>query len=610
MSLTRNLTKLGSIFRNKEIDRELDDEIRSHLAMQVQENLEDGMEPAEANYAANRVFGNVSLVREDSRGAWIYRWLDDLGKDIRFGVRMLLKNRGFSAVAIISLALGFGLNTTIFTVVNAILLNPLPVRDISNLVELDTVDAKTKVTAANSQKMGISFPNFEDYRRQNEVFTDLAAWQSLPVTWSGSAEPKRVQAYLVTANYFDVLGLTPAAGRFFLPDEDTKPNSNTVAVISYALWTNKLGSDPSAVGRTMILNATPYTVVGVAPRGFKGTVSLASSEQVWIPTSMQQQVLAGFFSENFHDRRFLSMQSFGRLKPGMSMTQAEASLKTIASRLEKEYPKDNAGRSVALSPLAEAAVGINNHEQFTLAGAMMLGAVGLVLLIACANLANLLLAQGARREKEMTVRAALGAGRSRLLRQLLTESTLLSLAGAIVGLLIAYWGRGVLWSYRPSFIERDDVNLALDSHVLLFTLGIALLTGALFGAIPAIKASAPDIADTLKAGGRGNSAGFRANPVRSLLVVVETALALIALVAAGLFIRSQQNAQRIDPGFESEKLFMLAFDLGALHYNEGRGQQFYRAAAERTSSLPGVQAATIAANFPIGGGFARTTFPE
>jgi putative ABC transport system permease protein len=263
-----------------------------------------------------------------------------------------------------------------------------------------------------------------------------------------------------------------------------------------------------------------------------------------------------------------------------------------------------------LSSLAEAAVGVNNHEQFTLAGAMMLGAVGLVLLIACANLANLLLAQAARREREMTVRAALGAGRGRLLRQLLTESTLLSLAGAAVGLILAYWGRGLLWSYRPSFIEKNDVDLALDSHVLLFTLGIALLTGAIFGAIPAIKASAPNLADALKAGGRGNSVGWRSNPIRSLLVVFETALALVALVGAGLFLRSQQNAQRIDPGFESEKLFVMSFDLGALHYSEGRAEQFYRSAVERAASVPGVQAATIAGNFPLGGGFGRTIFPE
>jgi predicted permease len=587
VGLTRSLTKFGAVFRQKDIVRDIDDEIRAHIAMEVDENLEDGMEPEEARHAAHRSFGNVGLAQEDSRGVWLYRWFDDFGKDLRFAVRMLLKNRGFSAIAILSLALGFGLNTTIFTVVNAILLNPLPVRDVVRLVSLDNIDTKTKFTQAGAEKLGMSFPNYQDFRRQNEVFTDLSAWQQVPLTWSGGSEPRQVQGYIVSANYFDVLGLNPAAGRFFLPDEDTKPSSNTVVVISHSLWTNKFGADPNIVGRSMNLNATPFTIIGIAPRGFKGTISLAPSEEVWIPTSMYAQVLAGFFADNFNDRRFLAMNTFGRLKPGLAMPQAEASLKTIASRLETEYPKENGGRNVALTSLAEAAVGVNNHEQFALASAMMLGAVGLVLLIACANLANLLLAQAARREREMTVRAALGAGRGRILRQLLTESTLLSLAGAVVGLVLAYWGRGILWSYRPSFIAQNDVDLAFDSHVLLFTLGIALLTGALFGAVPAIKASSPDLAGTLKAGGRGNSVGWRSNPMRSLLVVFETSLAMIALIGAGLFIRSQQNAQRIDPGFESEKLFMMAVDVGALHYTEGQAQQFYRAAAEHAATAPG-----------------------
>src|ERR1700730_617233 len=316
MSLTRSLTKLGALFRKDAIDCELDAEIRSHLAMEMEENVENGMDPEQARRAAQQAFGHVVLAKDDSRGAWIYRWIEDLGKDLRFGVRMLVKNRGFSAIAILSLALGFGLNTTIFTVVNAILLNPLPVRDVGRLVSLDNIDTKTKFTQAHSEKLGMSFPNYQDFRRQNEVFTDLAAWQQIPLTWRRGAEPRQVQGDIVSANYFDVLGLKPAAGRFFLPDEDTKPNSNTTAVISYGLWVNKFGSDPGVVGRTMILNATPYTVVGIAPRGFKGAVSIGSTEHVWIPTSMEEQVLAGFFVENFHDRRLLSMIVFGRLKPG------------------------------------------------------------------------------------------------------------------------------------------------------------------------------------------------------------------------------------------------------------------------------------------------------
>ena len=531
-------------------------------------------------------------------------------QDVRHGARVLRKSPGFSAVAILSLALGIGANTTIFTVVNAILLHPLPVKDISQVAELDTIDTKTHVGFANAGKLaGLSFRNFQDYQKQNEVLSGVTCLIPLPLTWSGGAEARQVNGNLVSANYFDVLGLQPSAGRFFLPDEDTKLSGNNVAVISYSFWANKLGSDPNELGKTLTLNAMPYTVIGVAPKGFKGTFTFGSAEQIWIPTSMYPQVLTGFAKEFFNDRRFLNAIAVGRLKQGIGANQAEASLKTIASQLEKDFPKDNGGRSIALTPLTEAAVG-GNFDQISLAATMLMTVVGLVLLIACANLANLLLARAARREREMGLRAALGASRPRLIRQMLTECVLLSLIGGGAGLALAYAGRTLLWSFRPPFIEADSIDLSLDSNVLIFTLGISLLTGLLFGVAPAFKASVPDLAETLKLGGRSGSIGWGRNKLRSLLVVSEIALSLVALVGAGLFIRSMRDAQKMDPGFESKKLFMLAFDLGALHYDEGRGQQFLRAAVERANAAPGVKAATIASNFPLGGGFARTVFPE
>jgi len=430
------------------------------------------------------------------------------------------------------------------------------------------------------------------------------------VTWSGGAEPRQLLSELVSANYFEVLGIRPAQGRFFMPDEDTQPNGNDVAVLSYALWANKLGSDPEIIGKPLIFDARPYTVIGIAPRGFRGTITFFSSEQVWIPTSMKDQVLGGKTKDFFNDRRFLTVGTIGRLKPGVEMTAAEASLKTMATHLEAEFPKDNGGRSVALSPLADAAVGINDHKRIALAGAMMMGVVGLVLLIACVNLANLLLAQGARRQKEISLRAALGAGRTRIVRQMLTESMLLSLAGGAVGLGIAYAGRSILWSFRPPFIEQSGIDLSLDSHVLLFTLGVAILTGFIFGVVPAVKASRPDLMETLKSGGRGGTMGWRRDPLRSLLVIGEMALALITLVGAGLFLHSMQNAQKTELGFESKNLLTMNFDLGALQYEEGRGQQFYRAAIEKVKNSPGVAAVSIASNAPIGGGLLRTVFPE
>src|SRR6516164_683127 len=537
--------------------------------------------------------------------------MQTLWQDIRYALRMLVKNPGFSAIAILSLALGIGANTTIFTVVNAILLHPLPVKDISRLVELDTVDTKTRVTNANVTKLGMSYPNFQDYARDNQLFSGISCIVGpAPLTWSGGAEPKQVLGQMVSANYFDVLGLTPAIGRFFLPEEDSKLSGNSVAVLSYSLWVNKFGSDPNIVGKVITLNATSYSVIGVGPRGFKGTFIFGDAEEVFLPVSMYPQVLAGFLKDNFNDRRFLTIAAFARLKDGVGINTAEASLKTIALQLEKAYPKDNASRSIALTPLADAAVGANNHDQFVLIGGLMMGIVGLVLLIACVNVANLLLAQAARREKELTLRAALGASGRRVFRQLLTESLVLAILAGGIGIAIAYGGRALLWSFRPPFIRDGDVDISFDSHVLFFTLGVSLVTAVLIGLAPAIKLARPNLIEVLKVGGRGGSVSWARNRFRSLLVVTEIALALVALVGAGLFVRSMQNAQRVDPGFESKNLFVFGFDLGALHYEEGRGQQFFRSAIERAEGSPGVASATIASNFPLGGGLARTVFPE
>jgi len=537
--------------------------------------------------------------------------MQTLWQDTRFAVRMLIKNPGFSAIAILSLALGIGANTTIFTVVNAILLHPLPVKDISRLVQVDTVDSKTLVTTANTTKLQMSYPNFQDYARENQVFAGLSCYVGpLPLTWSGGTEPKQVLGQMVSANYFETLGLNPASGRFFLPDEDAKPGGNNVAVVSNSLWVNKFGSDPNLVGKVITLNATPYTIIGIGPRGFKGVFTFGNGEEVWIPVSMYPQLLAGFLKDNFNDRRFLTTTMFGRLKDGVSLNGAEASLKTIASQLESAFPKDNASRSVAVTPLADAAVGVNNRGQIILTGGLMMAIVGLVLLIACVNVTNLLLAQAARREKEIGLRAALGASRGRVIRQLLTESLLLAILSGIVGLAIAYGGRAMLWSFRPPFIEAGDVDIGFDSHVLVFTLSVSLLTALLIGLAPAIKVARPNLMEVLKVGGRGGSVGWTRNRLRSLLVITEIALSLVALVGAGLFVRSMQNAQRVDPGFESRNLFVFAFDLGALHYDEGRAQQYFRNAIERAEASPGVASATIASNFPLGGGLARTVFPE
>jgi predicted permease len=350
--------------------------------------------------------------------------------------------------------------------------------------------------------------------------------------------------------------------------------------------------------------------VGVAPPGFKGIVSLGRPDVLWIPITMRDYVLTGQLKDLENNRRFRWTSIVGRLKPQVSIDGARAALKTIASGLEKEYPRENKGRTVELYPLNESALGINQRKQFSLAGGVLMGVVGLVLLIACVNLANLLLAQAAKREKELSIRAAMGAGRLRLVRQLLTESTVLSLLGGLAGLLVAYGGRNVLWSFRPPFLADGSIDLSFDARVLGFTVLISVLTGLVFGIIPAIKASGTDVNEVLKTGGRGGALGWAHNRLRGLLVISEMALALVALVGSGLFLRSMQNAQQFNPGFESQNMFQMLFDLGALRYDESHGQQFFRDIIDGAKTVPGVVNASVSANGVFGGGISATVFRE
>ncbi|MGD0693447.1 MAG: ABC transporter permease [Terriglobia bacterium] len=531
-------------------------------------------------------------------------------QDLGYAFRVLVKNPGFTVVAVLTLALGIGADTAIFTIVNAVLLNPLPVTDAARLVQLDTVDKKTMVALGNATRLGVSFPNYEDYVQQANVFSGLAAFQGTALTLSMGEKPKLLQGSLVTANYFDVLGVSAVMGRTFRPDEDKHPGGDTVAVISYNLWSREFGASRDIIGRQLTLNGTNYTVIGVTPPQFKGTFLFSSSDQIWIPVSMHTQVVGGFLEENFQNRRFLDFSAVGRLKPGVSERQAQNAVATIASRLEQQYSKDNQGRSAVLSPVSDATLGINAHDQVAKAGAVMMGIVGLVLLIACVNLANLMLAQTARREKEMCLRAALGAGSRRLVRQSLTESLLLSIVGGAAGLLVGYWGRSVLWSYRPAFLQQTDLALSLDGRVLAFTFGISILTAILFGLVPAWKVSRPNLIDTLNSGGRSGSLAWGRSRFRHALVISEVALALVTLVGAGLFLRSLAYAQGLDPGFESKKLFVMGIDLGSLHYDQDRGAQYFRDAIEKATSSPGVQSVAVSSNFPLGGGLARTIFLE
>jgi putative ABC transport system permease protein len=536
--------------------------------------------------------------------------METLLQDLKYAIRTLGRSPGFTAVAVLSLALGIGANTAIFTLTNAVFLHPLPVDQPARVLEAFTVDHATVVTTPNVARTPMSFKNFLDFRDQNNVFSGMAAFVATGVTLAGQGDPKPQPAMLVSANYFDVLGVKPVLGRTFLPNEDRSQGGNPIAVLSYAMWTRQFGSDRAILGRSILLNSTAYTVIGVAPPDFKGTFTVGDPSVVWIPMSMHAQVLPGPLESVFNYRRMRMINVFGRLKPGIVATQALAAMKTIAARLETQYPADNNGRSVELGSLSDAALGFLPRDQLLIAGLALSAVVGLVLLIACVNLANLLLARSTKRAREMGLRTALGASRTRLVRQLLTESLLLSAAGGVAGLLIGSAGSSLLWSFRPAFLLQNSVALRIDIRVLLFTAAITAFTGLIFGLAPALKTSTTDLGAVLKTGGRGGAEVWARSALRSALVISEVALALVALVGSGLFIRSMQRAQRIDPGFESHKLFCFDFDITSRGYTPERARQFLRTVLEQARSTPGVASAALADSLPLNGGLLATTFPE
>jgi predicted permease len=531
--------------------------------------------------------------------------------DLKYGARLLMKAPAFTAVAALSLALGIGANTTIFTLVNAVLLNPLPVEDPSQLVSVWTTDERNQNSAIGF--LQLSPMNYRDLRDKNEVFSGLAAHVGIPLNIAvTNGEPQQVFGEIVSGNYFSVLGAKAAVGRTFSPDEDRNPGEQLVAVLGYGEWQKRFGGDPGVVGGTLTINGQGFTVIGVMPRGFKGTNAIGAPA-LWVPYMTYPVTTNGFFRELIvpTSRRGLVFNVTGRLTPGISVRQAEANLKAIARQLEQEYPNENKGRNVTIVPLPQATINPGFRSNFVMAGSLLMTVVGLVLLIACANVANLLLARAAVRQKEIAVRLSLGARRSRLIMQLLTEGTLLAVLGGACGLLLAYWAQGLLWSYRPPFLQPDAVDLRPDSRVLLFTLVVSLVTGILFGLAPAIRSSRPDLVVELKDKTSAPTGAKGLFGLRNLLVAAQIALSLVALIGAGLFLRSLQNAQRIDPGFDAEHLAVLSFDLGAQGYTEERGRQFQQRVLERATSVPGVQSATLSSTVPLfNGGFARTVFLE
>ncbi|HKS29939.1 MAG TPA: ABC transporter permease [Pyrinomonadaceae bacterium] len=506
-----------------------------------------------------------------------------LWQDIRFSLRLMAKKPGFTFIGVLALALGIGANTAIFSVVQAVLLSPLPYRQSERLVWIWETNPSSDI-----KEEPASMPNFNDWRTQSQSFEEMAGFTNTAVTLTGDGEPERVRAGLITAGFFSTLGTQPMMGRSFTPEENGEKGAR-VLILSHGLWQRRFGSNPQVVGQTVTIAGNPYQIVGVMPQDFKDPLPVQRNpSEMWIPLAMS-------FEPNLRRSDFLKVVA--RLKPGVTIEQARAEMKTITSRLEQQYPDTNAGWSTLVIPLQERIVGDVRPALW-----VIVGVVGFLLLIACANVANLLLARSAARQQEIAVRRALGAGRLRLVRQFLTESVMLALAGGVMGALLAMWGVELLTRLGPRDIPRLD-EVRLNWMVLAFTLGVSVLTGVIFGLIPALHATNPDLTESLKEGGRSSTEGRRGARLRSALVVAEIAIALVMLVGAGLMVKSFMRLQSVDPGFKPDRILAVDLSLPSTKYKEQAQQlAFWEQFMNRVSQLPGVERVAAANAIPFTGG--------
>jgi predicted permease len=537
--------------------------------------------------------------------------MNNIGQDIRYALRSLRKSPAFAVIAILTLALGIGANTAIFTVVNAVFFHPLPVKDPARLVEIFTTDQR-KIFGSTSNVLPTSFPNAQDIQQRAQSFSGMTVYESFAgaVSMTVNGQPNQYFAQLSSGNYFDVLGVHAQLGRTFRPQEDRGNGSGPVVVLSHGFWERTFAANPGVIGQSVLLNGQGFTIIGVTPKGFQGTAVIGGPD-MFVPMSMHDQILTGFAKTLFNERRFLGFSAVARLKDGARPEQAKAELQSIASDLETAFPLANKGRTFTLQPLLESSINPNQRAQFKRAGIMLMAVVGIVLVIACFNIANLLLARAAGRKREMSIRVAIGASRSRIITQLLTEAMVLAIAGGALGLGLALVGRDLMWRFRPPQLPADGMDLSLDWHVMAFTFAVAIGTGLIFGLAPALQSSRPDLVSELKERAGGDLRKGRRFNVRDVLISLQVAVCLIALVGAGLFLISLRNAHEMDPGFDTHNLGMLSFDVGALNYEPARAKEFERRSLEAAQSTPGVKAATLSNTTPLFfGGFGRTLFRE
>jgi putative ABC transport system permease protein len=510
--------------------------------------------------------------------------MNTLWQDLRYGARMLTRNPAFTLVAILALTLGIGATTAIFSVVNSVLLKPLPYPESERLVILSEWHPQI-------EGMSIAYPNYQDWRAQNEVFEHLGVYRRQSYNLTGSGEPERLTGGMMSAELFAALRVNALRGRVYTDDED-KPGATPVAVLSYALWQRRFGGDPGVLNQQLTLNDRSFTVIGIMPPDFQ----FPNRVEVWTPVG-QSAKDPGWENRGNHP----GLYGIGRLKPGVTIEQARANMEGIAVNLEKQYPDSNTGNRITLTPALEFFVGDARP-----ALRVLLGVVALVLLIACANVANLLLARATSRQKEMAIRTALGASRWRIVRQLLTESILLAFAGGALGLLLASWGVRLIVAISPNSIPRSR-EIAVDNRVLVFTIAIAALTGILFGLVPALQASKPNLNETLKDAGRGSTG--RRHVLRNVLVVAEVTMTMMLLVMAGLMIRSFFRLQNVDPGFRLDNLLTFNLALPPQKYpEEAQRINFFEQTLARLRTLPGVETVGLSSGLPLGNNGWQTSF--
>jgi len=577
--------------RRDQFDRELEEEMRFHLEMKAEENLAGGSSPEESRYAAQRQFGNQTLLQEVSRDMWSFRSMETLVQDLRYGMRMLLKTPGITTIAVLTLALGIGANTAIFSLTSALVLRPFDFQDMDRLVWV----YETAPQQGNFPS-GVSPADFADLRRQQKVFANLAAFRLSNSNLTGVGEPERVWNSEVTAEFFRLLGGEAGLGRAFLPEEE-QAGRGQVAVLGYGLWRRRFGADPKIVGATISLDEKAYTVIGVMPEGF----DFPKPVELWTPLALG--------NEAWNERRAQSLQVVARLKAGVELGQVNAEVKTLAARLAEQYPQTNAGRGATVRLLRQKPG--NEYSEVFLS--LLMGAAGFVLLITCVNIANMQLARASSRSREMAVRVALGARRLALVRQLLTESLLLSLLGGVCGLLVS---SGLLSFIRGS-IPLDQVQyipgwegIRVNERVMIFTLVVSLASSVVFGLVPALQSSDPNLNEALKEGGRSDGGGAGRQRMRKALIVAEVALALVLLVGAGLMVKGfARMTEKQHQGFDPRHALTLRATLPPSRYaNERQIVAFHRQAQERLSALPGVESASSTSFLPGSDAWNSTEF--